>query len=225
MPFLVIPAGGRGLRMGGPVPKQFMDWGGRPLLRATIEAFFGPGMPKIDGIAIALPPDRVEEVSKWEFPAPHRCIEGGATRQESVMAALKLLDGSPTDEAAMIHDAVRPFPPPMEINEAIASLGEWDGAALAEASTDTLKRVGADFRIVATEPRELIYRAQTPQVAKLSTWRRAFAWAEQQRFLGTDDVSILEAMGLNVRLVPSPPSNRKITVPVDCVDQGSGARG
>ncbi|MDR2561220.1 MAG: 2-C-methyl-D-erythritol 4-phosphate cytidylyltransferase [Holophagales bacterium] len=216
MPFLVIPAGGKGLRMGGPVPKQFMDWGGRPLLRATIEAFFGPGMPKIEGVAIALPPDRIEEISKWEFPAPHWCTEGGPTRQESVHAALKLLDNCPPDEPAMIHDAVRPFPPPEAVNEAIAVLGEWDGAVLAEASTDTLKRVSANFRVVATEPRELIYRAQTPQVAKLSTWRRAFAWAEQQDFRGTDDVSMLEAMGLNVRVVPSPPSNRKITVPEDC---------
>jgi 2-C-methyl-D-erythritol 4-phosphate cytidylyltransferase len=192
-----------------------MDWGGRPLLQATIEAFFAPGMPKIEGIAIALPPERIEEVSKWTFPAPHWCIEGGATRQESVCAALGLLTSCPQDEAAMIHDAVRPFPPPRPIAEAIASLGEWDGAALAEASTDTLKRVAADFQIVATEPREQIYRAQTPQAAKLSTWQRAFAWAAEHGFEGTDDVSILEAMGLRVRIVPSPPSNQKITVPED----------
>ncbi|MDR2560971.1 MAG: 2-C-methyl-D-erythritol 4-phosphate cytidylyltransferase, partial [Holophagales bacterium] len=165
MPFLVIPAGGRGLRMGGSMPKQFMDWEGRPLLRATIEAFFGPGMPKIEGIAIALPLDKIEEISKWELPAPHWCTEGGTTRQESVHAALKMLDEFPPDEAAMIHDAVRPFPPPGAINEAIALMDEWDGAVLAEASTDTLKRVGPDFHIVATEPREQIYRAQTPQVA------------------------------------------------------------
>jgi 2-C-methyl-D-erythritol 4-phosphate cytidylyltransferase len=118
-------------------------------------------------------------------------------------------------EAAMIHDAVRPFPPPRPIVEAIASLSEWDGAALAEASTDTLKRVDANYQIVATEPREWIYRAQTPQVAKLSTWQRAFAWAVENDFVGTDDVSIMEAMGLRVRAVPSPTSNQKITVPED----------
>lgn len=215
MPFLVIPAGGKGLRMGGSVPKQFMDWGGRSLLRATIEAFFAEGMPKIEGIALALPPDRIEEVSGWNLPAPHWCAEGGATRQDSVYAAIKLLDGCPPDEAAMIHDAVRPFPPSRAVSEAIASLEEWDGAALAEASTDTLKRVGADFQIVATEPREQIYRAQTPQAARLSTWRRAFTWAEQHGFNGTDDVSMLEAMGLKVRVVPSPASNQKITVHED----------
>jgi len=92
---------------------------------------------------------------------------------------------------------------------------DWDGAVLAEASTDTLKRVDANFQIIATEPRERIYRAQTPQLAKLATWQKAFAWARVTGFRGTDDVSILEAMGLRVRLIPSPSSNLKITVPED----------
>jgi 2-C-methyl-D-erythritol 4-phosphate cytidylyltransferase len=214
MLFLVVPGGGMGLRMGADVPKQFLDWGGTPLICATVNAFFAADMPKIDGIALALPPDRLDEAAKWAFPAPHWCTSGGATRQESVAAAIRLLPDAP-QAVVMIHDAVRPFPPSQPIHEAIGALDAWDGSVLAEASMDTLKRIDDNFKIIATESREQIFRAQTPQMAKLSTWRNAFAWAVENDFTGTDDVSILEAMRLNVRLIPSPSSNRKLTVPED----------
>jgi 2-C-methyl-D-erythritol 4-phosphate cytidylyltransferase len=201
--------------MGAAVPKQFLDWGGAPLLMATISAFFLPGMPKIDGIAIALPKEWLEGVSAWAFPVPHRCAQGGMTRQESVEAAVSLLPDYHPDACVLIHDAARPFPPSGPIYEAIQALDEWDGAVLAEESTDTLKRVGADLQILETVPREQIYRAQTPQLAKLSTWKNAFAWANENNFKGTDDVSILEAMGLKVRVIPSLASNQKLTTPED----------
>ena len=67
-PFLVIPAGGRGLRMGGGLPKQFRDWEGRTLLQATVEAFLAPGMPPLAGIALAVPESHLEEARSWPFP-------------------------------------------------------------------------------------------------------------------------------------------------------------
>lgn len=212
--FLVIPAGGRGERMGGGVPKQFRDFGGRPLLKATIEAFLRPGMPLLAGLSIAVPEDRIEEVRGWDFGLPCWVLAGGASRQASVLAALTAL---PDDPAAtvLIHDAVRPFPPAEPIFEAIRCLDTWDGAALGEASTDTLKRVDAEGRIQDTVPRESIFRAQTPQVARLDTWRRVFQWAEDTQFKATDDASLIEASGGRVRLVFSPPSNLKITTPAD----------
>lgn len=200
--------------MGTDIPKQFLDWGGKPLLMVTVQAFFAPDMPKIDGIALALPPTRVAEVSEWTFPVPHWCISGGKTRQESVSAAIALLPNNPS-AVVMIHDAVRPFPPSVAVYEAVQALGSWDGAVLAEVSTDTLKRVDSDLQIIATEPREQIYRAQTPQVALLATWKKAFEWATNNSFEGTDDASILEAMGLRVKVIPSPSSNPKITTPQD----------
>lgn len=213
-PYLLIPAGGQGLRMGGGTPKQFRDWGGVPLLRATVQAFLAPGMPSLAGIALSVPEARVAEVENWEFGLPVWVTAGGATRQASVAAALALLPDRP-DAPVMIHDAVRPFPPVDAIRAALAALDHADGTLLAEASTDTLKRVDAEGRVVATEPRELIFRAQTPQVARLSTWRRAFAWATQNGFAGTDDAAILEAMGLLVRVIASPASNLKLTTPED----------
>lgn len=212
--FLVVPAGGRGERMGGGVPKQFREWRGRPLLQATLEAFFGAGMPTLAGIAIAVPADRLEAVRTWRFPVPVWVVAGGASRQDSVASALAALpaeDGA----AVLIHDAVRPCPPAGPIAEAIAALQDWAGAVLGEASTDTLKRVDRAGCILETVPRETVFRAQTPQVASLGTWRKAFAAAAADGFQGTDDVSLLEHQGLRVKLIASPASNLKVTVPED----------
>jgi len=216
MAFLVVPAGGKGTRMRTEAPKQFMDFKGMPLLKATIGAFFGSGMPTIEGVALALPPDRVTEVEGWTFPAPHWCAVGGETRQESVANALALLADRP-EAIVLIHDAVRPFPPAGPILEAIRLIesSECDCAILAEVSTDTLKRVDPSLNILATEPRESIYRAQTPQAARLATWREAMTWAKERGFCATDDASVLEVMGKTVRVVPSPSSNWKLTVPED----------
>ena len=212
--YLAIAAGGKGLRMGGGVPKQFRDWKGRPLLKATLEAFFGEGMPGLAGIALAVPEDRIAEVESWRFPAPLFAVQGGETRQASVAAALGALPGEP-DAAVLIHDGVRPFPPAASIREALAALDEWDGAVLAEPCTDTLKRVDGALKILATEPREQFYRAQTPQVARLGLWREAFAAAERDGFTGTDDVQLLERLGRSVKVIPAPGSNLKVTHPED----------
>jgi 2-C-methyl-D-erythritol 4-phosphate cytidylyltransferase len=227
--FLVIAAGGQGLRMGGGTPKQFRDWGGVPLLQATVRAFLGPEMPALAGIVLAVPADRLEQVRSWRFdpaavaggrmgldPAPLIAVAGGPSRQDSVALALAALPGDPLAKV-MIHDAVRPFPPPGPIRAALAALDgdAWAGAVLGEPSTDTLKRVGPDGLILGTEPREGIFRAQTPQVARLGAWREAFAWALANGFQGTDDVSLLEALGRRVRLIPSPATNLKITTVED----------
>ena len=213
-PFLVIPAGGRGLRMGGGLPKQFRDWDGRPLLQVTVEAFLAPGMPPLAGIALAVPETHLEEACRWSFGVPCSVVQGGATRQESVWLALRTLPDRPL-APVMIHDAVRPFPPAAPLWEALAALNLFDGVLLGEASTDTLKRVDGLGRVLRTEPREEFFRAQTPQIARLGTWLHAFQAAEEDGFLGTDDVALLEHLGLSVKLIPSPSSNLKLTTPED----------
>jgi len=102
--FLLIAAGGQGLRMGAGVPKQFRDWGGIPLLQATLGAFFAPGMPALAGIVLAVPEDRLAEVRAWTFPVPLVAVPGGATRQASVARALAALEDRPAARV-LIHDA------------------------------------------------------------------------------------------------------------------------
>lgn len=213
-PYLVIPAGGRGLRMGGGLPKQFRDWDGRPLLQVTVEAFLAPDMPRLAGIVLAVPEAHLEEARSWTFSAPCTVVPGGETRQESVWAALCTLPDQPL-APVMIHDAVRPFPPAAPLWEALGVLNQYDGVLLGEPSTDTLKRVDAQGRVLRTEPREEFFRAQTPQIARLGTWLQAFRAAEEAGFTGTDDVALLERLGLVVKLIPSPSSNLKVTTPED----------
>lgn len=200
--------------MGAGVPKQFRDWGGIPLLQATVRAFLAPDMPALAGIALAVPEDRLAQVRSWEFGVPLVAVVGGATRQESVGLALAALEDRP-GARVMIHDAVRPFPPAQPIHLALEALASWDGALLGEPSTDTLKRLDGSGRVLATEPRESLFRAQTPQVARLTLWREAFRWAQASGFQGTDDVALLEAMNLRVKLIPAPGSNLKLTTPED----------
>jgi 2-C-methyl-D-erythritol 4-phosphate cytidylyltransferase len=200
--------------MGAGEPKQFRDWGGVPLLQATVRAFLAPGMPALAGIALAVPPERLDQVRAWTFGVPLVAVAGGATRQASVAQALAALPDLPLARV-MIHDGVRPFPPAGPVHEALAALASWDGALLGEPSTDTLKRVDGSGLVLGTEPRETLFRAQTPQVATLARWREAFRWAEATGFQATDDASLLEAMGLRVKLVPAPPSNLKLTTPED----------
>lgn len=200
--------------MGGGVPKQFRDWGGNPLLRATVEAFLGSGMPPLAGVALAVPEDRLDEVLGWEVGVPLWATVGGETRQDSVTAALALLPDEP-EALVMIHDAVRPFPPAGPILEGLKLLEDCEAVLLAEPSTDTLKRVDVQGMVVCTEPRERIFRAQTPQIARLFTWRRAFEGAAEQGLQGTDDVSLVEAQGARVRIVTAPSSNLKLTTAED----------
>lgn len=209
--YLVIPAGGKGKRMGGGVPKQFRDFCGRPLLKATVEAFLKPEMPSLAGISMAVPKDHLAEAQTWDFGLRTWVVEGGATRQASVEAALSVLPDEPRS-IVLIHDAVRPFPPAGPTHAAIQGLADWGGALLGEASTDTLKQVDLHYgQVMKTIPRETIFRAQTPQLSRLETWRKVFAWAARTGFKVTDDVSLLEQFGVTVLLVPSPPSNLKIT--------------
>lgn len=200
--------------MGGGLPKQFRDWDGRPLLQVTVEAFLAPGMPHLAGIALAVPESHMEEARSWSFQVPCTIVPGGDTRQESVWLALRALPNLPL-APVMIHDAVRPFPPSVPLWEALEALNRFDGVLLGEPSTDTLKRVDSSGQVLRTEPREEFFRAQTPQIARLSTWLHAFRAADEAGFTGTDDVSLLERLGLSVKIIPSPSSNLKLTTPED----------
>ena len=200
--------------MGGGLPKQFRDWDGRPLLQVTVEAFLAPGMPPLSGIVLAVPDSHVEEARSWPFSVPCKVVSGGETRQESVWAALHTLPDQPL-APVMIHDAVRPFPPVVQLWEALEALNRYDGVLLGEPCTDTLKRVDAHGRVLRTEPREEFFRAQTPQIARLGTWLQAFQSAAEAGFRGTDDVALLERLGMAVKLISSPSSNLKLTTTED----------
>ena len=214
--FAVVPAAGRGARMGGRQPKQFLMLAGKPILAHTIEKL--SQLPFITGIMLVAPPGLLtysEEMVRDYCSGcalAIRVVEGGKERQDSVFNALQSL---PADcEWVLIHDGVRPFAS-NELMEATWKAAQKSGAAIAAVSaTDTIKRV-QNARVVETLQREQIILVQTPQVFRSDLIMGAYREARNQGWLGTDDASFLERLNLRVDVVEGEYSNIKVTRPSD----------
>ena len=204
----LLVAAGTGERFRAGQPKQYVPIAGRPCSRWAAEALAAH-------VGLVQPVGDARRIAEALEGIDHRpAIPGGATRQDSVRAGLEALAAeTETPDLVLVHDAARPFVPPGTIPALIAALAEAPGAIPAVPVADTLKRaVGG--RIEATVPREGLYRAQTPQGFRfgvlLGLHREAPPGA-------TDDASLLETAGLEVRLVPGDERNVKLTYPEDLV--------
>ena len=231
--FVVIPAAGLGTRMaaaGKKAPatsKQFLEIGGTPVLFHTLRKF--ASVPAISGIVLALRESEVaglksrieNEPDAAQLSALIRYVVGGETRQESVANGLAALIHSGTcadDDLVLVHDAVRPFVDARIIADVIAAAVEHGAAIAGLPAVDTIKQVertpdGA--MIHATIPREKVVLAQTPQGFRCGLLRQAFATAQADGFLGTDEASVVEHLGHEVAVVMGSPRNIKITQPSD----------
>ena len=205
----LLMAAGRGERLGGAEPKQFLPLLGRPVLRHAAEALLRDGLvDSIQPVCADAERGRVDAVLAGLPALP--AVTGGATRQESVRAGLEALEAH-APAFVLVHDAARPTFPAGTIAALLAALEEGDGAIPAQPVADTLKLAG-DGAILRTVARDGLFRAQTPQGFRfpllLALHRSAPAGA-------TDDAFLLEAAGHAVRLVPGSESNVKITLPGD----------
>jgi len=207
-------AGGRGNRFGGPLPKQYALLGGQPILRHTLAVF--RATPGIDRIQVVIgsgdEAPYQTAIAGFDLPSP---VEGGASRQHSVLNGLEALTAQPPDLVA-IHDAARPFVRPADIAACLKALSVSgvDGAVLGVPLADTLKRVDGGA-IVETVPRAHLWRAQTPQVfryaALLEAHRAAASLGANEATALTDDAAVAERAGLRVVMVAGHDDNRKIT--------------
>jgi 2-C-methyl-D-erythritol 4-phosphate cytidylyltransferase len=213
MNIALIVAAGRGYRVGGAIPKQYLELGGCTILRRTILAF--QAHPAIGAVQVLIHPDDRglydEATEGLALPAP---LHGGATRQESVRNGLEgIADLAPAH--VLITDAVRPFVTAGLISDVLAALETHPGAIAAVPLADTLKR-GAGGLITATVDRANLFRAQTPQgfrYAAILAAHRAAAAAEGPEL--TDDAMVAERAGLDVVLVAGSEDNFKITTAQD----------
>jgi 2-C-methyl-D-erythritol 4-phosphate cytidylyltransferase/2-C-methyl-D-erythritol 2,4-cyclodiphosphate synthase len=216
----LIVAAGRGSRFGGPMPKQYADLAGQPVLRRAVEAYRVPG---ISGIRVVISPeDRTLYETATAGLGLAEPVAGGDTRQRSVWNGLEALTAD-APEFVAIHDASRPFVQPAEIAACLAATAApgVDGAVLGVVLADTLKRVGTAGAIEATVPRAGLWRAQTPQVFRfaklLEAHRLAASLGEAEATALTDDAAVAERAGLRIVMVAGSEANRKITTAEDLI--------
>jgi 2-C-methyl-D-erythritol 4-phosphate cytidylyltransferase len=212
----LIPAAGRGRRMGCGVEKQFMQVAGKPLLAHTLACF--EAAPGVDRVVVIVPPGReaycAEEIVAVEGFRKVSCIVAGAeTRQRSVTAGFRCI-GENVD-VVVIHDGARPFVSPSLIQTSIDLAYQHGSAIVAIPESDTLKRVSVDGTVVETVDRQQLWRAQTPQAFHRSILERALAHAEEHDLDATDEASLVESLSWPIRIVPGTVWNFKITTPDD----------
>jgi 2-C-methyl-D-erythritol 4-phosphate cytidylyltransferase/2-C-methyl-D-erythritol 2,4-cyclodiphosphate synthase len=206
----LIVAAGRGTRVGGPLPKQYLSLAGQPLLRHAVMAF--ASHPAISGVRIVYHPDdrALYEAATAGFDILPP-VAGGAARQDSVRLGLESLE-SLSPERVLIHDGARPFIRHALIDRMLAALDETPGAIPALAIRDTVKR-GQDGIIRETLDRTSLWRAQTPQGFRYDAILAAHR-ASAGRDL-SDDAAVAEAVGLAVRLIEGDEENFKVTTSDD----------
>jgi 2-C-methyl-D-erythritol 4-phosphate cytidylyltransferase len=204
----VVPAAGRGERFGGEIPKQFLAVAGRPLLSWSVARLFAAGAASV---AIALPEEELASaLDLFGSDARIRAVAGGSTRQASVVAAL---EASPAgaDELVAVHDGARAAVDPADVRRTVEAARAAAGAVLGRAATDTVKRLDGD-RIAATLDRRALFFAETPQVFRRALLERALAAARDDRFVGTDEASLVERLGgVEIAAVEAAQPNPKVT--------------
>ncbi|HVC62992.1 MAG TPA: bifunctional 2-C-methyl-D-erythritol 4-phosphate cytidylyltransferase/2-C-methyl-D-erythritol 2,4-cyclodiphosphate synthase [Acetobacteraceae bacterium] len=200
----ILVAAGSGSRFGADTPKQFLPLAGKPVIRHAAEAL-APFVSHLQPIGEATP---IEAALAGLAHLP--TVAGGATRQDSVRAGLDALVPHAPD-IVLVHDAARPCIPPGTIPALLAALRQTPGAIPALPVADTLKRAQNGV-IVATVPRDGLFRAQTPQAFHFGILLKAHRDGIQG---ATDDASLLEAAGLTVTTVPGAEANIKLTYPED----------
>lgn len=215
----LIVAAGRGTRFGGPLPKQYADLAGQPVLRHTAAALRACSAIGAVRVVIAAG-DESHYAAATAGLALGPPIVGGASRQQSVLNGLESLAAEAPDFVA-IHDAARPFVRAADISACLsaASAHGIDGAILGVALADTLKRVDHAGAITATVARAGLWRAQTPQIfrfpALLAAHRAAAALAASDATALTDDAAVAERSGMRLVMVPGHDDNTKITTAED----------
>ena len=212
--FGLVPAAGSGSRFGADGLKQYSPLAGKPMLYHSIERLLAA--PEVEVVFVVLAPaDTDFRTHDWsafgQRLAPLYC--GGASRRDSVLNGIVAAAsaGDPNDWM-LVHDAARPCLGAPELRRLMDAAGRDEvGGILAVPVADTLKRADDEHRIVATEPRDGLWRAQTPQMFRHSMLLRALRGAEHV----TDEASAVEALGYKPKLVEGSAKNLKVTFAAD----------
>ncbi len=216
----IIPAAGIGRRMHKQLPKQYLTLGDRPILALTLAVF--EQLPEITEITVVAQPSALDYcqrqvINPYGFKKVLRLVPGGKERQDSVYNALKVLQRQNDWDIFLVHDGVRPFVTPAEVRRVLMAAGKHGAAILACPAQDTVKEVNRQGQIQRTLNRQDIWLAQTPQAFRAAILWRAFVEAYGREFYGTDEASLVEALGVPVMVETGSPFNIKVTTPEDLV--------
>jgi 2-C-methyl-D-erythritol 4-phosphate cytidylyltransferase len=217
MAVALLVAAGSGERLGTGRPKAFVVLAGRPMLEWSLDALRAAG---IDDVVVAAPPEAeagaggalIVAGDEVALGAGVTVVAGGATRSESVRAALA---AAPPAGEVVVHDAARPLVTSGHFRATLAALGDADCAVAAARCTDTVKEAGPDRVVTATLDRSRLWAIQTPQAFRRDALERALAVGDDVLAQATDDAWLVERTGGTVRVVESTPANLKVTTPHD----------
>ena len=206
----IIVAAGAGKRFGGEAPKQFLTLRGKTLLEITLSRF--EHCTDVDEIVLVVPEERLraEESLQSQFTKLKSIVAGGSTRAESVRNGLEEVR---SEGVVAVHDGARPLVSVSEISLTIAAAKKHGASCLVVPVTDTIKKT--DGRVITgTLDRSKMRRAVTPQCFEYGLLKRAFAEADSIE-TATDECSLVERLGVAIRIVEGSVRNIKITMPED----------
>ena len=211
---VVIPAAGQGKRMNRNINKQFISIGDCPILVWTLKRF--EAHASCQAIVVVVHPDDEKRtrdlVGQYGFQKVTHIVHGGKERQDSIYNGLQYVGST---QYVMVHDGARPFVCMRILDDLCASLERYKGVIPAVKVKDTIKFVSEEGVVVGTLPREQLVAAQTPQAFQTDLLLKAYQFAMENKFLGTDDASLVEYFGEEVIYVDGDYDNIKITTEED----------
>ena len=212
--FAIIPAGGKGLRSGSSIPKQYVKIYGKELIAHTISIF--QNCKNINYIVVAAEKTYHKKLNKiidnYKFTKVISIIEGGKKRQDSVFNCIKNLKAE-NDDLIIVHDAARPLLPKNVLNKAINFAKEKGNAVVSIKAKDTLVKCGK--KIDSYIDRSKVYYVQTPQIFKYKDFIKAIKFAKENKFYGTDESTLMDKIGKKINIVEGSSFNIKITTKDD----------
>lgn len=218
MTVAIILAAGDSEKMRG-INKIFYQIKGKPLIFYTIEAF--EKHPQVDGIILLAKASNSKKffslIKKYGFKKIKSVAKGGKERQDSAFNGLKAAEklGAKSGDLILFHNGANPLVSQNEITDVIRAAKKYKVALVAQPTRDTIKERDENGFVVRTIGREKIFLAQTPQVIEYTLAKRAFEKAFTEKFYGTDDVSLVEKLGVKPKIVPASSKNIKVTYPED----------
>jgi 2-C-methyl-D-erythritol 4-phosphate cytidylyltransferase len=208
---VILAAGGRGRRFGRRLPKQFLKLGGKTVLQWSLERF--SRQRSVREIIVVVPEEHISRavriIRRAGMRKVHAVVRGGPERQESVANGMRAL--SRHCRIILVHDAARPLVSPEIVRRVIAAARRYGAAMACVRLSDTIKREGRTGFSTETLRRDLLWAAQTPQGFRRAMLERAHRRAVEEGVLGTDEASLLERLGMPVRIVEGSSKNLKIT--------------